>query len=272
MKNCDSRFYLRLAPSAIRRFNASLFESPTTNFASRWMTLEQIRFDLPRMKASSRERSSESSRTLDAFSAIENSRLSRRREKKSGEKYAILFVRRRTELREIAIQPMHFVRSEKGRSTRRAKANFRPRFTVVGEDGRREISGERDGFLPTTAAAAAASRRGALKNAGPGEGYLPVRYVLRQCHFFHCLEPAARNTRPFYKSAAALNIRKLYCAERIFGYKEHTIDTYFNHYRMILENWFSNNTRTHVLKYIFKNYCVKVFERCFRNFNFLSTL
>lgn len=50
------------------------------------MTLEQIRFDLPRMKASSRERSSKSSRTPDAFSAIENSRLSRRREKKKRRK------------------------------------------------------------------------------------------------------------------------------------------------------------------------------------------
>lgn len=56
----------------------------------------------------------------------------------------------------------------------------------------------------------------------------------------------------------------------VFGYKERSIDISFNHYRMILENWFSNHAR--VLKYTFKNYRIKNSLRCSRNFNFLSTL
>ncbi|EFN68124.1 hypothetical protein EAG_10709 [Camponotus floridanus] len=58
-----------------------------------------------------------------------------------------------------------------------SESQFSFAFYVVSEDGRRQISGERDGFLPTTAAAAAALRRGALKNAGPREGYLLVRWL-----------------------------------------------------------------------------------------------
>lgn len=188
------------------------------------MALEQIRFDLPRIKASSRERSSKSSRTVGAFSRVENSRLSRRREEKKRRRKVCDIIRapderRRTKLHEIAVQPVHFVRSEKDARERDRRSTSKSQFSSAvlpssaRMDGARFPERERDGFLPTTTAAA--SRRGALKNAGP-RGRLPPGEVHSSSMSLFPLSGAGGTQYAAFlqKCRGFANVRKLYYAKR----------------------------------------------------------
>lgn len=103
---------------------------------------------------------------------------------------------------------------EKAHRVGRTEANFRPRFIRRRMDDARfpEVGGtldfRRERWLSAADGGGGGGRVAAPWKMPPREGYLPMRCVLRQRHFFHC-PGSARYTRRFYKSAVWNCIRKL---------------------------------------------------------------